>query len=252
MVVANTAGKGAGSGVGNNPKESQGAISEEAMTQRILIIEDDERIRQELKTLLETYQYGVVVAEDFSRVVEFALEQDPHLVLLDLNLPFYDGYHVCREMRKCSRVPIIIVTSKDSEMDELMCLNLGADNFVTKPYNTSILMAKITALLDRAYGSTEARVLRFDDLSLDLGMGSVTYCGKTAELTKNESRILQVLIENDGRITSREEIMDALWQTDAFVDDNTLTVNINRLRKKLATVGADNFIKTRRGQGYLL
>jgi DNA-binding response OmpR family regulator len=222
------------------------------MTQRILIIEDDRTIREELKTLLETYQYSVITTDDFANVVNFILEQDPHLVLLDLNLPFFDGYHVCRELRRHSRVPIIVVTSRDSEMDELMSLNLGADHFVTKPYNTNILMAKGAALLDRAYESSASRLLRAGDLALDLGLGTATYQGSATELTKNESRILQLLIENEGRITSRDEIMDALWQTDSFVDDNTLTVNINRLRKKLATIDADNLIKTRRGQGYQL
>jgi DNA-binding response OmpR family regulator len=222
------------------------------MAQRILVIEDNETIRQEIKTLLEAYQYEVITTDDFAHVVDFILEQNPELVLLDLTLPFFDGYHVCRELRKTSRIPIIVVTSRDSEMDELMCMQLGADHFVTKPYNTGILMAKITALLDRAYGATDSRVLRFGDLSLDLGRGTATYQDQSTELTKNEMRILQLLIENKGRITSRNEIMDALWQTDAFVDDNTLTVNINRLRKKLGTIGADDFIKTRRGQGYLL
>jgi DNA-binding response OmpR family regulator len=222
------------------------------MTQRILIIEDDKTIRQELKTLLETYQYSVITTDDFANVVTFILEQDPHLVLLDLNLPNFDGYHVCRELRRHSRVPIIVVTSRDSEMDELMSLNLGADHFVTKPYNTSILMAKVAALLDRVYESSVSRLLRAGDLVLDLGLGTATYQNNTTELTKNESRILQLLIENEGRITSRDEIMDALWQTDAFVDDNTLTVNINRLRKKLATIDAGDLIKTRRGQGYQL
>jgi DNA-binding response OmpR family regulator len=222
------------------------------MAQRILIVEDDKTIQQELKTLLETYQYEVITTDDFVNVVNFIFNQDPHLVLLDLNLPSFDGYHVCRELRRRSRVPIIVVTSRESEMDELMSLNLGADHFVTKPYNTSILMAKVSALLDRAYESSTSRVLRSGDLVLDLGMGTATYQDETTELTKNESRILQILIENEGRITSREEIMDALWQTDAFVDDNTLTVNINRLRRTLATIGADELIKTRRGQGYLL
>jgi DNA-binding response OmpR family regulator len=222
------------------------------MAQRILIVEDDKTIQQELKTLLETYQYEVVTTDDFINVVDFIFNQDPHLVLLDLNLPSFDGYHVCRELRRRSRVPIIVVTSRDSEMDELMSLNLGADHFVTKPYNTSILMAKVSALLDRAYESSTSRVLRSGDLVLDLGMGTATYQNETTELTKNESRILQILIENEGRITSREEIMDALWQTDAFVDDNTLTVNINRLRRTLAAIGAEDIIKTRRGQGYLL
>ncbi|MDR0347628.1 MAG: response regulator transcription factor [Coriobacteriales bacterium] len=222
------------------------------MARRILIIEDDKVIQQELRSLLEAYQYEVIAADDFTRIVEFVGEQNPDLVLLDLNLPFYDGYHVCRELRKSSRIPIIIVTSRDTEMDELMSMNLGADHFVTKPYNTSILMAKIATLLERAYGPLGTHILHFGDLSLDLGMGTAGFRGKTAELTKNEMRILQVLIENEGRITSRDEIMNALWQTDAFVDDNTLTVNINRLRKKLATIDADDFIRTKRGQGYLL
>jgi DNA-binding response OmpR family regulator len=137
-------------------------------------------------------------------------------------------------------------------MDELMSLNLGADYFVTKPYNTSILMAKVRSLLDRAYSPDGARSLRCGDLVLDLGTSSVSLGDKSVELTKNESRILQALMENPGNITGREQIMDALWQTDAFVDDNTLTVNINRLRKKLAGIGAGDLIKTRRGQGYLL
>jgi DNA-binding response OmpR family regulator len=227
-------------------------VNEGTMTRRILIVEDDTTIQQELKTLLENYRYEVMVTDDFAHIVESIIEQDPHLVLLDLNLPHYDGYHVCRELRRRSRVPIIIVTSRDSEMDELMSLNLGADHFVSKPYNTSILMARIAALLERTYDSTDLKLLRFDDLTLDLGMGTAAYRGKTTELTKNESRILQALIENEGRITSRDEIMDALWQTEAFVDDNTLTVNINRLRKKLATIDAGDLIKTRRGQGYKL
>ncbi|MDR2108466.1 MAG: response regulator transcription factor [Coriobacteriales bacterium] len=222
------------------------------MARRIMIIEDDRTIQQQLKALLESYRYEVVTTDDFATVVEDIIKENPDLVLLDLNLPFYDGYHVCRELRRQSRVPLIIVTSRDSEMDELMSMNLGADHFVTKPYNTGILIAKIAALLERAYGGSEARVVRHADLSLDLGMGTASFKGKTTELTRNESRILQLLIENEGRITSRDEIMNALWQTDAFVDDNTLTVNINRLRKKLATIDAGAFIKTRRGQGYLL
>lgn len=222
------------------------------MARRILIVEDDKVIRQELKVLLEAYQYEVITTDDFAHIVEFVLADEPDLVLLDLNLPFCDGYHVCRELRRSSRIPIMIVTSRDTEMDELMSMNLGADHFVTKPYNTSILMAKIATLLDRAYGSMGIRPQCFGDLCLDLGMGTATYQGKSTELTKNESRILQALIESEGRIVSRDEIMNALWQTDAFVDDNTLTVNINRLRKKLATIDAGDLIRTRRGQGYLL
>jgi DNA-binding response OmpR family regulator len=231
---------------------TQTTTTHSATTQRILIVEDDKLIQQELKTLLESYRYSVLTTDDFSNVVEFILEQDPHLVLLDLNLPLFDGYHVCRQLRKHSKVPVIIVTSRDNEMDELMSMNLGADHFVTKPYNTRILMAKIASLLDRVYNTEGDRMLRYGDVSLNLGTNEVGCAGKTVELTKNETRILQLLIENEGRISPRDEIMHALWQTDAFVDDNTLTVNINRLRKKLAQIGLTEFLKTRRGQGYSL
>jgi DNA-binding response OmpR family regulator len=219
---------------------------------RILIIEDDKVIREELRTMLERYGYEVAAAEDFSDIVRFALSKDPHLILLDLNLPYCDGYHVCREIRRSSQVPIIVVTSRDSEMDELMSMNLGADYFVSKPYNAPILMAKIAAALNRAYDTDTPNTRRFGTLTLDIGK-SVVSCGdERAELTKNELRILELLMAARGDIVSRDEIMNALWQTDEFVDDNTLTVNINRLRKKLDAIGAEGAIRTRRGQGYSL
>ncbi|MDR2131827.1 MAG: response regulator transcription factor, partial [Clostridiales Family XIII bacterium] len=176
----------------------------------------------------------------------------PHLILLDLNLPIHDGHYLCRELRKRSKIPIIVVTSSDSEMDELMSLNLGADQFVTKPYNTRILLAKISALLSRAYDMGASGPLRHGELTLDVGRGTLFYRGNGAELTRNELRILQLLMENQGKIVSRDDIMNALWQSDAFVDDNTLTVNINRLRRKLEAAGAKDLLKTRRGQGYSL
>ncbi|MDR2336859.1 MAG: response regulator transcription factor [Candidatus Nomurabacteria bacterium] len=220
--------------------------------QTILIIEDDTTIRRQLKSLLEKYHYKVVTADDFSDVIGFTLMQQPHLVILDLNLPFFDGYHICRELRKVSKVPIVIVTSRDSEMDELMSLNLGADYFVTKPYNTQILVAKIETLLKRTYDSGNSNVISFNDLLLDFAKGQAVYQNKSVELTKNEARVLQLLIDNEGKIVSRDDIMDALWQEDTFVDDNTLTVNVNRLRKKLEIIGADELLRTRRGQGYSL
>ncbi|MDR1042471.1 MAG: response regulator transcription factor [Clostridiales Family XIII bacterium] len=226
--------------------------------QKILIVEDDRTIRQELKTLLERYGYSVLVTDDFRDVVGLALAENPHLILLDINLPLYDGFHICRELRRESNVPIIVVTSRSSEADELMSMNLGADNFVTKPYNTDILLAKISALLNRAYdagGGTDAgtaQSLRFGDLTLDAGRSEAGFCGQSVELTKNELRILLLLIERQGNIVSREDMMEALWQTDSFVDDNTLTVNINRLRKKLGEIGAADILKTKRGQGYSL
>jgi DNA-binding response OmpR family regulator len=222
--------------------------------QRILIVEDDRTIRQELKTLLERYGYSVLVTDDFRDVVGLALAEAPHLILLDINLPRYDGFHICRELRRESNVPIIVVTSRSSEADELMSMNLGADNFVTKPYNTDILLAKISALLNRAYdaGGGAAQSLSFGDLTLDAGRSEAGFCGQSVELTKNELRILLLLIERQGNIVSREDMMEALWQTDSFVDDNTLTVNINRLRKKLGGIGASDILKTKRGQGYSL
>ncbi|MDR1496518.1 MAG: response regulator transcription factor [Clostridiales Family XIII bacterium] len=222
------------------------------MAYRVLIIEDDETIRYELKALLERYDYSVVTTDDFHDVAAFALSKNPHLILLDINLPRYDGFHVCRKLRKSSNIPIIVVTSRDSEADELMSMNLGADHFVTKPYNTEILLAKISALLCRAYDTGATQTVRFGELVLDVGKSETTYCEKSVELTKNEARILSLLIEHQGNIVSREDIMDALWQTDSFVDDNTLTVNINRLRKKLGEIGAEDMLKTKRGQGYSL
>lgn len=219
---------------------------------RIMIVEDDRTIRQELKSLLEKYRYDVMAVEEFHGVADSVLASEPHLVLLDLNLPVSDGHQICRDIRKRSDIPIIVVTSSESEIDELMSMTLGADYFVSKPYNTQILIAKISNLLNRAYGSGGSSEISFGGLSLDIGRGAASYCGSSVELTKNEMRILQILIENRGAIVSRDEIMNALWQTDAFVDDNTLTVNINRLRGRLGEIGARSVLKTRRGQGYSL
>jgi DNA-binding response OmpR family regulator len=218
----------------------------------ILIIEDDKILRRELGALLEKHGYSVIVTEDFEHALEFALEQNPHLILLDLNLPYYDGHYLCREIRRRSKIPIIVVTGNDSEMDELLSLNLGADHFVTKPYNTRILLAKIAALLNRVYEMNVSGPVRFGELILDAARGTLLYRGNSAELTRNELRITRLLMESQGRIVSRDEIMNALWQSDAFVDDNTLTVNVNRLRRKLDALGAKGLLKTRRGQGYSL
>ncbi|MDR1136041.1 MAG: response regulator transcription factor [Clostridiales Family XIII bacterium] len=217
-----------------------------------MIIEDDKTIRHELKALLEKYRYTVIAVDEFCDAADLAISLRPHLILLDLSLPFLDGHQICRDIRKRSDIPIIIVTSRDNELDELMSISLGADYFVTKPYNTQILIAKISNLLNRVYAGGAASEIRFGELSLDLGRSTAAYRGQTVELTKNELRILQLLLENGGVIVSRDEIMNALWQTDTFVDDNTLTVNINRLRGKLAVIGAHGILKTRRGQGYSL
>lgn len=220
--------------------------------QSILIIEDDETIRKELKTLLEKYGYHVIAIDDFGNVINLVFDKNPHLLLIDLNLPVYDGYHICREIRKKSKIPIIVVTSRDNEFDELMSINLGADDFITKPYNTQILLARIATLLRRSYGEDVLETIRYQGIMLDIGRSTMRYQEHCIELTKNELRILHLLIKNKGKITSREDIMNELWQSDEFVDDNTLTVNINRLRKKMSEIGLVDMLKTKRGQGYSL
>lgn len=220
---------------------------------KILIIEDSQVIREELKLLLTRYDYEVIAPDSFDNIIEFAMSQNPNLILLDINLPVFDGYYICREIRKESKVPIIIVTSRDSEMDELMSMNLGADDFVTKPYNTQILLARINSVLKRAYGDIKASdVLTYRDLKLNLSEGSIEANDKTLELSKNELKILSYLMKNKGNIISRDKLMNYMWNSDVFVDDNTLSVNVNRLRKKLEELDLVDYIETRRGLGYIM
>ncbi len=219
---------------------------------RIFLIEDDAGIRKELRTLLEHAGYCCGECKDFERVVEQAVSAEAQLILLDVNLPYFDGFHVCRELRKQTDVPIIIVTSRDSDADELMSMYLGADDFVTKPYNTQILLARIEALLKRAYKQDTPSVLQHAGLTLDLDQGMAMYDGNNIELTKNELRILTKLMRSADKIVSRDDLIADLWQTDEFIDDNTLTVNVTRLRGKLAEIGLTDYIVTRRGQGYLV
>ena len=221
--------------------------------ERIIIVEDDEIIREELKNFLSKYGYEVIVPTSFENIVEFILNENANLVLLDINLPIFDGYYICREVRKKSDVPIIIVTSRDSDMDELMSMNLGADDFVTKPYNTQILLARIAALLKRSgSNATPKSILTYKDFQLNLSNATIKYNEKEIELTKNEVKILSYLMNHKGQIVSRELLMEYLWSTDYFVDDSTLTVNITRLRKKLEEIGIENVIETRRGLGYIM
>lgn len=219
---------------------------------RIFIIEDDQLLRVELAKLLEAYGYTCEVSDAFERIIEVALSAKADLVLLDINLPYYDGHHVCREIRKQSDVPIIVVTSSNSDMDELMSMNLGADDFVTKPYNKQILLARISAVLKRTQAKGEIEQIEHKGVILYPAKSVVAYEGVQAELTKNELRILSILMHHRGEIVSRDEMMEELWQSEEFVDDNTLTVNVNRLRKKLDEIGAVSFIQTKRGQGYII
>ena len=175
------------------------------------------------------------------------------MILLDINLPYYDGFYVCREIRKKSNdIPIIVVTSRQSEMDELRAMNIGADDFVTKPFNTDILLARIDAVMKRVYKVRQDDSLSYKGLVFQADKSLVSFQGTACELTKNESRILLKLIKEREVIVSRNDLMDSLWQCDEFVDDNTLTVNVNRLRKKLEGIGAVDYLKTKRGQGYIL
>ncbi|RXI67925.1 response regulator transcription factor [Clostridium tetani] len=220
---------------------------------KILIIEDDEVIREELQNFLRKYGYEVKAPIDLNNIIKYVENEHANLILLDINLPLYDGYYICREIRKTSDVPIIIVTSRDSEVDELISMNLGADDFVTKPYNTEILLARITNVLKRTYGNLKTNnILNYRDFNLNLSNATVIYKDRSLELTKNEVKILSYLINNRGSIVKRDLLMEYLWKSDYFVDDSTLTVNINRLRKKLQEIGIENPIETRRGLGYIM
>lgn len=219
---------------------------------KIIIIEDTETIREELKTFLIRYGYDVLAPANFENIIDYTLKEEPDLILLDINLPIFDGYHICREIRKSSDVPIIVVTSRDSEMDELMSMNLGADDFITKPYNTQILLARISSILRRVQGLGAQDTISYNDLKLNLSNGTISYKSSTIELTKNELKILSCLIKNKGKIVSRDDLMDFMWNSDIFVDDNNLSVNVTRLRKKLEEAGMKENIETRRGLGYIL
>ena len=219
---------------------------------QIFIIEDDKKINKEITSLLNRYGYNCSSSDNYENIVEDAIASNPNLILLDINLPFYDGYYICRKIRKMSDVPIIIVTSRDSEMDEVMSINLGADDFITKPYNTQILLARISAILRRSSSVSTSNLIEYKSVTLNLSKSTVEYEDKEEELSKNEMKILYCLMENKGKIVARDELMDALWQSNEFIDDNTLTVNINRLRRKLDSIGVKEFLHTKRGQGYVV
>ena len=220
---------------------------------KILIVEDDKKLRDELKIFLERHGYEVFLLEKFDNSIEDILGYKADLILLDINLPNADGEYICREIRKVSNIPIIIVTSRDSELDELLSINNGADQYVTKPYNLQILLAKIERLLKRSYsGNVSQDKIDCGKFILNLSKSIIEKDGKIVELTKNEFKILHYLVLNKEKIVSRNEIMDYLWESENFIDDNTLTVNIKRLRNKLEEIGLNDVIETKRGQGYIL
>lgn len=218
----------------------------------IMIIEDNEKIRSELADFLSKNGYQTSCPCDFEHTMEAIQSDKPDLLLLDLNLPVVDGHYICREVRKIGTLPIIVVTSRDSEMDELISMNLGADDFITKPYNLQILLARITRVLQRSYEHNNANTLTIHNITLDISKSTLTFQNKTVDLTKNELRIMHCLFANKNQIVSRNELMQHMWDCDLFVDDNTLTVNINRLRKKLEYIQLDDLIATKRGLGYII
>lgn len=219
---------------------------------KILIVEDDKKIRGELSTFISKNGYVCEVLDDFNNVVEGIMSKEIDLVLLDINLPSFDGYYVCREVRKKSQVPIIVVTSRDTEIDELMALNLGADDFITKPYNLQILLAHISSVLKRTLREKEPEYISGRDFTINISKSTIKHKDKEYELTRNELNILTLLYKKRGNIVSRDELMEELWNSNMFIDDNTLTVNINRLRKKLESIGIDEVIETKRGRGYMV
>ena len=222
------------------------------MKQKIFIIEDDPLIRNELNTLLQSNGYETAAPEFFSNMIGRIKAEQPHLILLDIKLPGISGFSLCTQIRTFSDVPIIFVTSCNTDMDELNSIMLGGDAFITKPYNTAILLAKIASLLKRAYPAQQNEQLTYGGAILHLESSSLEYEGQRVELTKNELKILYYLFRNAGKICSRGDIVEFLWDNQLYVDDNALSVNINRIREKLAGIGLKDFINTKHRQGYTL
>lgn len=218
---------------------------------KILLVEDDTAITEVLTRQLRKWDYEVQAVTDFSQVDMQFTAFAPHLVLLDISLPHYNGYHWCTELRKVSQTPIVFISSASDAMNQVMALSLGADDFVCKPFNIEVLVAKLQAILRRSYAFlSEPNLLRLGEAVLDLGNCAISKGGQSMELTRNELRILQLLFEHKGTVVAREAIMRRLWDDENFIDDNTLTVNIARLRKKLGEIGLGELISTRKGIGY--
>lgn len=220
---------------------------------KLLIVEDDLGIAQAIEAQAKMWNFDVRIAENFRDITGEVAAFSPHIILLDITLPFFNGYHWCSEIRKFSKVPIIFISSASDNMNIIMAMNLGADDFVAKPFDLTVLLAKIQALLRRSYDfAPTTNVLSHKGALLNLNDHTLSFHGDDIPLTKNEYRILSCLMEKKGTVVSREKLMERLWETDQFVDENTLTVNINRLRKKLEGVGLTHFITTKFGVGYLI
>ncbi|GAA0127363.1 response regulator transcription factor [Clostridium sp. CTA-19] len=220
---------------------------------KVLIVEDDLVIAKSLKSCLSQWNYDTEFVVDFKDINKQFIEFNPHLVLLDISLPFFNGYHWCTEIRKISKVPIIFISSMSDNMNIVMAVNMGGDDFIAKPFDLNVIIAKVQALLRRTYSfSGQMNVIEHNGAVLNISDTTIEYKNSKIELTKNEFKIIQILMENAEKVISREDIMKRLWESDSFIDDNTLTVNVTRLRKKLSDIGLIDFIKTKKGIGYMV
>lgn len=220
---------------------------------KILIIEDDFPLAEAMKKQIESWGNKVICVQDFQNVISAFTQCDPHLVLVDIMLPFFNGYHWCTEIRKISQVPIVFISSASDNMNVIMAMNMGGDDFIAKPIDLGVMTSKLQAILRRAYDmDTKIPVLEHRGAILNLNDTTLTFNDERIELTKNDFRILQTLLENKGKIVSRDTLMTKLWQMDTYVEENTLTVNVNRLRKKLESAGLSDFITTKIGSGYII
>ena len=218
----------------------------------IFIIEDDKYLSDEIKLVLNKWGYKVAQVNNFENITNEVLECNP---LMDINLPSYDGFYWCSQIRNFMKVPIIFISSRDNDMDIIMSINMGADDYITKPFSPQVLVAKIQAILRRTYSynkDLKSDIIKFKDITLNIVEGKIYFKGENVDLTKNELKIMNILMSNQEKIVTREEIIEELWDTDEFISENTLTVNINRLRKKLSSIGIDDFIETKKGQGYII
>ena len=223
------------------------------MKYRILIVEDDDTIRKAVAEHLENWDFEVFCPADFNRIIEDFISFKPHIVLLDISLPYFDGFYWCKEIRKISPVPIVFISCANENMNIIMAITMGGDDFISKPFDLSVLRAKIQGILRRVYDyNLNQNHISYKDVCLNTRDHTVSYRNRSIELTRNEARILMCLLEKRGCIVSREKLMDVLWNSDVYISDNTLTVNVNRLRKKLDELGLQDFITTRFKEGYII
>lgn len=220
---------------------------------RVLLVEDDPVIAEAIRNHLSMWDYDVSLVSDFRNIIKQFSRVEPHVVLLDITLPYRNGYYWCTEIRKVSKVPIMFISSASEDMNIVMAMNMGADDFIIKPFNLSVLSAKLSALMRRTYSfGQQTNIIEYRGVVLNLNSTELSYQGQTIELTKNDFKIMQILLENAEKVVSREEIMISMWNSDRFIDDNTLTVNITRLRKKISDIGLEDFIITKKNMGYMV